>query len=157
MPMSTTINKTGQRSPGGDRRSGSDRRSFLIKTGPGIGLMAFGAFLLPVARFLGFNAPAKPKLVEVNRVLKPGGFIIEADFIVFDTESGPVAVSRKCTHLGCKLNYHELESKLICPCHKSMFGKDGKRLAGPALRDLPVFEVAEVGDKKTTGYIVTIL
>jgi hypothetical protein len=38
-----------------------------------------------------------------------------------------------------------------------MFGKDGKRLAGPALRDLPVFKVAETGDKKTTGYIVTIL
>jgi cytochrome b6-f complex iron-sulfur subunit len=157
MPMSTAINKTGQRRPDNDRRSGSDRRSFLVKTGQGVGILACWAFLLPVARFLGFNAPAKPKLIEVNRVLKPGGFIIETDFIVFDTETGPVAVSRKCTHLGCKLNYHELESKLICPCHKSMFGKDGKRLAGPAIRDLTVFKVTEVGDKETTGYIVTIL
>ena len=149
--MSTAVDKTGQ-SP-----LGSDRRSFLIKVGQGVVLLSFFSFLYPVARFLGFKVPPKPKLIKVNRVLKPGGFIIEADFIIFDTEAGPSAVSRQCTHLGCKLNYHELEGKLICPCHKSMFGKDGKRLAGPALKDLPMFKVAEVGDRKPTGYIVSII
>ena len=136
---------------------GSDRRSFLRNMGKGIGYLAFLSLLLPAARFLGFKVPSKPQLIYVNKPLKPGGFIIEADFVIFDNESGPTAVSRKCTHLGCKLNYHELERKLICPCHKSMFSKEGKRLDGPARKDLPVFKVTETGEGKTTGYVVAIL
>jgi cytochrome b6-f complex iron-sulfur subunit len=92
----------------------------------------------------------------VNKVLKAGGFIIEPDFILFDGPE-PIAVSRTCTHLGCKLNYHELEGLLICPCHKSRFSRAGKRLSGPARLDLPTYEVATTGASQVAGYIVTIL
>ena len=133
-----------------------DRRAFLAKTETVVKFLAFFALLMPLVRFLGFSSPAKPKLVKVAKVLKEGGFIIEPDFILFDIDSQPLAVSRTCTHLGCKLNYHELEGLLICPCHRSRFGKDGKRLAGPARLDLPIFTVEKIGATDTTGYIVTI-
>lgn len=133
-----------------------NRRSLLAKASQGVGILAILSLLLPVFRFLGFKVPPKPKLVHVKKPLKPGGFIVEAEFIIFDNETGPIAVSRKCTHLGCKLNYHELEKKLICPCHKSIFDIYGKRLDGPAQKDLAVFQVSKTGDKITTGYIVKI-
>ncbi|MEN8134179.1 MAG: Rieske 2Fe-2S domain-containing protein [Thermodesulfobacteriota bacterium] len=132
------------------------RRVFLANAELVVKFLAFFALLLPLARFLGFTPPAKPKFFEVNKVLKEGGFIIEADFILFDIANEPIAVSRTCTHLGCKLNYHELEGVLICPCHKSQFGKDGKRLAGPARLDLPIFTVEKIGGTDITGYIVAI-
>ena len=132
------------------------RRTFLYKAETIIKFLALFAFLVPLARFLGFTPPQQPKFVKVNKVLKTGGFIIEPDFILFDTDKGPAAVSRTCTHLGCKLNYHELETMLICPCHQSRFGRDGKRLAGPARLDLPTFTVEKIGTPDVTGYIVTL-
>ncbi len=133
-----------------------DRRFFLLKAELFVKFLAFFALLMPLARFLGFSPPAKPEFIQVNKVLKKGGFIIEAEFILFDIDNEPIAVSRTCTHLGCKLNYHELEGLLICPCHKSRFSKDGKRLAGPARLDLPVFTVEMIGTTDISGYIVTI-
>lgn len=150
MPMETVTQKTenGLAHPG--------RRTFLAKTVIVGKVLALFALLLPVARFLAFTPPKKPKFFKVDKVLKAGGFIIEPDFILFDIDNEPLAVSRTCTHLGCKLNYHELEGALICPCHKSRFSKDGKRLAGPARLDLPILKVEKIGATEIAGYIVTI-
>jgi Rieske Fe-S protein len=132
------------------------RRVFLARAETVVKYLALLALLTPLARFVGFTPPKKPKFVTISKVLKEGGFIIEPDFILFDTAIEPIAVSRTCTHLGCKLNYHELEGMLICPCHKSRFGKDGKRISGPARLDLPTFRVTKIGATDVTGYIVTI-
>lgn len=133
------------------------RRSVLARMVKVISFCSFAALLLPLERFLSFKIPRRPKLVKVDKALKKGGFIIEADFIIFDTDSKPIAVSRKCTHLGCTLNYHELEKMLICPCHQSRFDKNGKRLAGPARRNLDTFAISEIGEEGTDGFIVRIV
>lgn len=44
--------------------------------------------------------------------------------------------SRRCTHLGCKLEWNADENTWECPCHGSCFEKDGKKLEGPAQTDL---------------------
>lgn len=44
---------------------------------------------------------------------------------------------RKCTHLGCRLQFNEEEQTWDCPCHGSRFEKDGKLISGPAQSDLP--------------------
>ena len=51
------------------------------------------------------------------------------------------AVSAICTHRNCKLDA-EADKTFYCPCHGSTFDADGKVTAGPARRDLPVFEVS---------------
>lgn len=41
-----------------------------------------------------------------------------------------------CPHLGCRYNWHPEQNEFICPCHGSVFAKDGKVLHGPAPRGL---------------------
>jgi menaquinol-cytochrome c reductase iron-sulfur subunit len=41
-----------------------------------------------------------------------------------------------CPHLGCRYEWHPGRNEFICPCHGSVFGKDGKVLGGPAPRPL---------------------
>lgn len=133
------------------------RRNFLVRAQEIVKTIAYLALLLPLVKFISFTPPRKPNFVKVNRVIKSGGFIIESDFIMFDLDGEPIAVSRKCTHLGCKLNFNELENMLVCPCHLSRFDKRGNRLSGPARLDLPTFKVDKTGSADVTGYIVTIV
>jgi len=114
------------------------------------------ALLYPLCRFLGFKVPRKPRKVEVHKSLKVTGFIVEHDFIIFAGPQGPWAVSRKCTHLGCRLNYRENEKSLLCPCHQSRFTIQGKRVAGPAKLNLPTFAVSALDEKEDRGYLVTM-
>ncbi len=54
-------------------------------------------------------------------------------------ESGKVtAISTKCTHLGCTVEFKGDEFK--CPCHGSIFNEKGINLKPPATRPLDLFE-----------------
>ena len=46
------------------------------------------------------------------------------------------ALSSRCTHLGCTLNYDPVSQRFRCPCHGSVFDLSGERLAGPARKPL---------------------
>lgn len=116
-----------------------------------LGLLALG---YPILRFVGFKVPTEPRLVEIKNTLTSGNFFMGPDFILFEGEQGPWAVSRKCTHLGCKLNYLEKEGFLECPCHQSRFSPKGEVMHGPAKRALPRFKVEKIDN--AGGYIVTI-
>gem|GEM_PF-743178 len=114
----------------------------------------FVCFAAPLASFLRFRVKHPPRLLTVARKLKKGGFILAPEFIIFDTASGPRAISRKCTHLGCRLNFHEESGQLVCPCHHSRFDRNGHRLAGPARRDLAVYPVrSQAGGN---GFVVSM-
>jgi menaquinol-cytochrome c reductase iron-sulfur subunit len=41
-----------------------------------------------------------------------------------------------CPHLGCRYNWDEARKQFVCPCHKSVYGIDGKVVSGPAPRGL---------------------
>ncbi|MCP4225964.1 MAG: ubiquinol-cytochrome c reductase iron-sulfur subunit [Actinomycetia bacterium] len=56
-----------------------------------------------------------------------------------------VALSRKCTHLGCVVPYCESSGRFECPCHGSVFNRAGDFLSGPSPRGMDRFET-EVGD-----------
>jgi Rieske Fe-S protein len=45
------------------------------------------------------------------------------------------AYSSRCPHLGCTIRSMQ-GGDLVCPCHGSRFGVDGRRLGGPAPSDL---------------------
>ncbi|MFW8600335.1 ubiquinol-cytochrome c reductase iron-sulfur subunit [Desulfobacterota bacterium M19] len=130
------------------------RRRLLADGGRGIWYLALLGLFYPLLRFVNFAIPRKPRKVRVEMDIPPGGFYIGADFVVFANAKKVWAVSRTCTHLGCKLAYNETKKELICPCHHSIFSKAGKRLAGPARRNLPRYKVSKTANKP--GYMVII-
>lgn len=129
------------------------RRRFLLRQG--LGWLLLAALAYPLFRFLGFRLPRKPVQVRVDKDLGLRGFAMEHDFILFRGPDTAWAVSRRCTHLGCTLSFDEAAGQLVCPCHNSRFDTTGKRLAGPAQRDLPVYAV-EKAPEGSKGYVVTL-
>ncbi|WP_437033918.1 FAD-dependent oxidoreductase [Streptomyces sp. enrichment culture] len=73
--------------------------------------------------------------------LPPGeGAVVRADggrLAVYRDEDGTLhAVSARCTHLGCLVDFNSAERAWECPCHGSRFDTDGKVIQGPATRPL---------------------
>ncbi len=107
----------------------------------------------PLTRFLSHRLPKKPKIVEVAGTLQNNTFLAKDSFIVFAENEELWAVSRSCTHLGCRLNFIEEKGYLECPCHQSRFSTSGTVLKGPAEKQLPRYPVETAGD---ATYLVTI-
>ncbi len=113
-----------------------ERRGF-IKKGLQWAASLLGASLLayPAFSFMTFRKARKRKIVfhpddqagPVN--FKEGVYLIREPNKVF-------ALSARCTHLGCTLNYDTVSQEFKCPCHGSIFTLSGKRVAGPARKDL---------------------
>lgn len=55
------------------------------------------------------------------------------------------AVDAVCPHQGCPVNFASADAGFICPCHGSTFDSTGKRLSGPAQRNLQAISVAADG------------
>jgi len=124
------------------------RRSLILWTG--VLTLAY-----PLLRFVGFKVPKKPVRLEIHKPAPANGVIITSDFILFDKNDACWALSRKCTHLGCKLNYLEEIDILECPCHQSKFNSEtGAVLEGPAKRSLHFYSVEKRDNDPL--YIVTI-
>ncbi len=47
-----------------------------------------------------------------------------------------IALSEKCTHLGCRVPYCESSNRFECPCHGSVYNRAGELLTGPSPRGL---------------------
>jgi Rieske Fe-S protein len=107
----------------------------------------------PLTRFLSHRLPKKPRIVEAAGALQNDTFLAKDSFIVFAENEELWAVSRTCTHLGCRLNFIEEKGYLECPCHQSRFSTDGTVLRGPAEKQLQRYPVEMTGD---ATYLVTI-
>lgn len=120
------------------------------------GMLWLGSIVLlfPLYRFLGYKVPKKPRKIEINSTVPATGVLIHSEFILFDREGKCWALPRKCTHLGCKVQYHERENIVECPCHQSRFSINGQVLRGPAKENLAVFDV----EKRETApyYVITV-
>ena len=53
-----------------------------------------------------------------------------------------IALSQKCTHLGCKVPYCTSSGQFECPCHGSKFNRVGEYRAGPAPRGMDRYPVS---------------
>ncbi len=61
------------------------------------------------------------------------------------SESEVAAFSSRCTHAGCKVEL-PVNGEVVCRCHNSVFDGVGKRLRGPASKDLKRFEARILQD-----------
>lgn len=53
-----------------------------------------------------------------------------------NSDSDVTVYSPICPHLGCRYTWQADSEHFVCPCHGSVFSKDGKVLGGPAPRPL---------------------
>jgi len=56
-------------------------------------------------------------------------------------DGGFLAVSRRCTHLGCTVPWVKETKQFECPCHASVFNKIGEVLKSPATRALDLYKI----------------
>ncbi|MFY9588629.1 MAG: universal stress protein [Actinomycetota bacterium] len=52
-----------------------------------------------------------------------------------------VALSPRCAHMGCTVDWNSVESTWDCPCHGSRYTKEGELLQGPAKTGLDHEEI----------------
>jgi cytochrome b6-f complex iron-sulfur subunit len=125
------------------------RRDFLGKLGKGLGILAAVEILAVVVAYL---APGKggagrgADLVVAGPVAEftpssvrafPGGKF----YLVRLADGGFLALSSRCTHLGCMVPWDAKQRAFPCPCHASRFDERGDVLAPPATRALDLFPV----------------
>ena len=135
------------------------RRRVLQRGVQWLGAAMAAVFLYPLMRFTGHRIPPKPRLIEVPAPLPLSGVHIHHDFLLFadgDGTNQAYAVSRICTHLGCRVNYQQDHQLIECPCHQSRFTPQGQRISGPAEKNLPSYEVTLKKDAegRVTTYVV---
>lgn len=107
-------------------------------------LFAFvGSMRLPKAAVL--PSPAKKFRVRLPASLAAGEPYIPGgrSVALYKDDNRVHAVSTVCTHLGCIVK--PTASGFDCPCHGSIFAKDGSVLKGPAPTALPWHEVVHLG------------
>jgi glycine/D-amino acid oxidase-like deaminating enzyme/nitrite reductase/ring-hydroxylating ferredoxin subunit len=89
-------------------------------------------------RFFGDRVVKRGQLDAISR---GEGRIVGAGLgqrAVYRDDAGALqALSARCTHLGCIVNWNSGESTWDCPCHGSRFGARGEVIMGPAVRPLP--------------------
>lgn len=61
-------------------------------------------------------------------------------YIVKHEDGSVLALSNKCTHLGCRVNWKPEENAYICPCHNAYFDINGAIVKGPQPRPLDKYE-----------------
>lgn len=83
-------------------------------------------------------------LFENNQVYPFGS---EHFYISRLEDGGLLAISTKCTHLGCTVQFNNNEDRFICPCHASSFSRYGEVLSPPATRALDIYPLSIIDNK----------
>jgi len=130
---------------------GESRRSFLKTLWIGLGIVAIAEVVGVIYTYL------KPRKQHIKE--ETFGSIITAGpaddfendsvtafrrgqlYLVRLDDGGFLALSRKCTHLGCTVPWVESEKQFKCPCHSSAFNIKGEVLRSPAPRPLDIYTV----------------
>jgi menaquinol-cytochrome c reductase iron-sulfur subunit len=75
-------------------------------------------------------------------------------WVIKQADNKVAAFGPQCTHLGCAYHWEENKKQFFCPCHNSVFSKDGKVVAGPAPRPLDRYETRVQGNKLLLGRLI---
>jgi cytochrome b6-f complex iron-sulfur subunit len=126
------------------------RRDFLSRFGWLISLATFGGFTGASIRYLWPNVLYEPpKSFKLDKPYDyPEGVDFVADKRIFIVRHGSLikVVSAVCTHIGCTVRWVGERDRWECPCHGSIFNSKGVRIAGPARRPLPWYDVSLTAD-----------
>jgi cytochrome b6-f complex iron-sulfur subunit len=128
-----------------------NRRTFLNKLWKGLAILAGIEFTALIFGFLfsgkGDKKSYTPKQLieagpvnsfEVNSVtvFRGGRF-----YLTRLEDGGFIALSLRCTHLGCSVEWEEDKKRFICPCHSSAFAMNGDVQNPPAPKALDYYPI----------------
>jgi cytochrome b6-f complex iron-sulfur subunit len=126
------------------------RRDFFNRTWKWLGIVAA---IEVVAMFGGFLFSGKSKNKAVPKQLLEAGpvnsfepnsvsaFMGGRFYLARQKDGGFIALSLRCTHLGCSIAWEKAQNRFICPCHSSAFDISGEVLNPPAARALDYYPV----------------
>jgi cytochrome b6-f complex iron-sulfur subunit len=126
------------------------RRDFFNMAWKGLGILAgFEAFGMITAYFFSGknkNISAPKQLLEAGPVDSFGlntvsAFMGGRFYLARQRDGGFIALSLRCTHLGCAVSWEDSQKRFICPCHSSAFDISGEVLNPPAARPLDYYPV----------------
>ena len=139
--MSATARALPAQAPSGEHAS---RRAFFGLAGLG-GLLALVAgtlvntlrYFVPNKGLL-FEPPTRFKVGFPNAFPYDSTVLLREERIIInrDARGRFTAARAECTHLGCIPQYNDGTRTFQCPCHGSLFARDGAVLSGPAPRPL---------------------
>ncbi len=136
-------------------------RRDVLRTGWKIG----GALLIGSAVYTGYEAlrpfttGATTGKIEVGKISSfgegtatyvPAGrlYVVNAKNLTTGKDT-ILALSQKCTHLGCRVPFCDSSGWFECPCHGSKFDLGGEWTEGPAPRGLDQYPVSQSKDGQT--------
>ena len=131
------------------------RRSFLTRIWIGLGIVALLQVLAgAVTYFISGRKQVETKPPELLQVgiltdFPPGSVTLIAKghlYLSCLDDGGFLAISRKCTHLGCAVPWIAERKQFECPCHASLFDITGHILKSPAPRALDLYPVSFEND-----------
>ena len=127
------------------------RRSFLNKLWMGLGTLGLLELVYLVIAYL---YPGKGRLKPGNSdslmvaghadsfPLNSVTAFVRGKFYLCRLEDGGfLALSSKCTHLGCTLPWDDKEKRFACPCHGSVFDITGEVITRPAPRAMDTYGI----------------
>ena len=128
------------------------RRRFLSWLWIALGVIALAEIIGMVIAFLSPRA-RRGKSGDSGAVIEAGpvdkfqpesvtAFVRGRFYLARLKDGGFLALSRKCTHLGCSVPWLADEKRFVCPCHASAFDIRGAVVNPPAPRALDMYPVA---------------
>ena len=127
------------------------RRGFLTKLWIGLGIAAFlqilAATTLSLLSGRKRSTTDQDQIIEVGQLsdFPPGSVTFIAHghlYLCHLNDGGFLAISRKCTHLGCAVPWIAERKQFECPCHASVFDITGSVLKSPAPRALDIYAIS---------------
>ncbi len=125
------------------------RREFLrnaVLGGVGVAAIVGGAgasqFGLPTK-----TGPfGKEVIVPRDVIPAPGGppyKHLPGKFWLINNADGALALYWKCPHLGCTVPWEDSENQFHCPCHQSVYDRNGVLVSGPAPRPMDLMSLRQ--------------
>ncbi len=127
-----------------------NRRDFFKLAWKALGILAALELLGVITGFIfsgkNKNTISSKHLIEAGPVdafaiNKVSAFMGGRFYLARQKDGGFIALSLRCTHLGCSVTWEEDKQRFICPCHSSAFDIRGEVLNPPAARALDYYPV----------------
>ena len=124
------------------------RRDFLKTAWKGLGILA-GIEFTGLTFFYLYDRKIESDEKKIFKIGSPDEFPLNSVtafrqghfYLVRLNDGGFIALSLKCSHLGCSIIWVDETKQFICPCHSSKFDVTGKVISPPAPRALNYFPV----------------